>query len=650
MEEQGSGETELESSSSGAVSASDVPEVRRYISAAQIAQVSLALHEVEIEFEKTQTLGLRDSGAYLANLQKQRDDLTRQLQGLARTFRDQQSEARLLYAERQAIQKRLADLDDRIKSMDVILDMTFRVLTPEDSQKDAEATLLRERKAAIEAEAAAEQKKLDAIPENLSLFVADAERVNLLEQAAANIKGLRVTRQIRQENLRRIQSELDALAEPLSDVLKEAARFDRIEEAYRQMDTWIGDVKLALNPVDVRVVEASEPNTPIRPIWQLNMAFSSFVGLAAGAALALIGGIPKGRRRTLGKALPRMAPSDGELRAGPIAAAASRLPHDAMLSMISRALLGVIPHREALNSAEAPLSLRTATADPQAASAFREITDGLRSGDPARARRVLLVTSGTGLAGKSTVALLSAWSCAEAGEKVLLIDARLTEPHLHLPLECAPGPGLADALNHGSIMPVYTQKTCLPNVFLLPAGQTCAEGFVLQHQIRLEELIAAARGAFDRVIVDSGPVLNAVDTLVLASRIRNVVYVVQGGRRYSLVMRGAETLLRFGPRVAIVINNALRADYDPTDFFRYALRREGFGRVISDTGWWRHAEAAEEGEVLAAKISPAWKFEVLSEQPGLSPKDEGTGDAETSSQRVHRLPKGARKDGVDSMQ
>ncbi|MEX2584032.1 MAG: P-loop NTPase [Gemmatimonadota bacterium] len=119
--------------------------------------------------------------------------------------------------------------------------------------------------------------------------------------------------------------------------------------------------------------------------------------------------------------------------------------------------------------------------------------------------RVLLVGSGKGGVGTSTVAALLAVMAAADGEEVLLLDA--DDNHGSLPLMFGAEPGRTlSSLRSGHAAPAELLVTLGHGLSLLPLGGTADSGetFSAAERRGLLRRVASLYGRFDLVIVDAG--------------------------------------------------------------------------------------------------------------------------------------------------
>jgi capsular exopolysaccharide synthesis family protein len=190
------------------------------------------------------------------------------------------------------------------------------------------------------------------------------------------------------------------------------------------------------------------------------------------------------------------------------------------------ALLGSIPvvKRKAARvpATHDPLSTR--------AEAYRRVQTNLSFVDATTPARVLVVTSSVPGEGKSTTAINLASTFAESGSRVLLIDSDMRRPSIATALGLEDAAGLTTALVGRSDMADLVQRYGPGQLDVLPLGPMPPNPHQLIASDATRDLVAAARAAYDVVIIDAPPLLPVSDAAVLSTMADGVVVVV-GARR-----------------------------------------------------------------------------------------------------------------------
>jgi capsular exopolysaccharide synthesis family protein len=154
--------------------------------------------------------------------------------------------------------------------------------------------------------------------------------------------------------------------------------------------------------------------------------------------------------------------------------------------------------------------------------------------------RKLLVTSANPGEGKTTIAANLAVVIAQAGHKVLLLDADLRRPMQHVVFDLNPKPGLTELLlennlvddSDDTVVPVekFIQKTNTPNLHLMASGVIPHNPSELLGSFRMKAALDLLSSQYDFLIVDSPPILALADSLILSAQIDGVILVAQANR------------------------------------------------------------------------------------------------------------------------
>src|SRR5439155_1430183 len=139
----------------------------------------------------------------------------------------------------------------------------------------------------------------------------------------------------------------------------------------------------------------------------------------------------------------------------------------------------------------------------QAAEAYRALRLGLRQASPGRPLGALAVTSPAPAEGKTTTAANLACALAQAGARVVLVDADLRRPSLHKLFGLDNHEGLTTLLlgdaPRGPGLPL--QGTPVPGLEVLTSGPIPSNPAELLGSGRLQQTLAALQAGADVVIV-----------------------------------------------------------------------------------------------------------------------------------------------------
>ncbi|MGH8001084.1 MAG: polysaccharide biosynthesis tyrosine autokinase, partial [Brasilonema sp.] len=145
--------------------------------------------------------------------------------------------------------------------------------------------------------------------------------------------------------------------------------------------------------------------------------------------------------------------------------------------------------------------------------------------------RSIVVTSATSGDGKSTVAANLAKIAAQAGQKVLLVDANLHHPQVHHALGLVNTRGLSEILSQGiDFNDVVGQAPKEENLFVITAGDIPQNPTKLFSSQKMESFVELTHANYDLVVYDAPHILGLLDTSILANHVDGLLMVVGLGK------------------------------------------------------------------------------------------------------------------------
>jgi len=163
-------------------------------------------------------------------------------------------------------------------------------------------------------------------------------------------------------------------------------------------------------------------------------------------------------------------------------------------------------------------------------SSFAEAFHGLRANvlfsSPDAGPRSIVVTSASPREGKTIIAANLAVGLAQAGHRVILVDADLRQPRMHDLFGVDLEPGLSNLLNGVADAKAAVRATRIPNLSILTAGAHPPNPAELVGSHRFGELLSFLEKQSDIVVIDTPPVMAVADAAILAHRTSGVLFVV----------------------------------------------------------------------------------------------------------------------------
>ncbi|MBA3960637.1 MAG: polysaccharide biosynthesis tyrosine autokinase [Chthoniobacterales bacterium] len=244
------------------------------------------------------------------------------------------------------------------------------------------------------------------------------------------------------------------------------------------------------------------------------------------------------------------------------------------------------------------------------AESFRNLRASLSLLGPEIERRVFLFTSALPSEGKSFTSANYALALAQQGYRVLLVDGDLRRPSLHRIFlgsdehgrtikPDSSAPGIVDCLVGKADLSTAVRRVLARDVdvtgatrddavefttatggqfSILAGGRRAPNPAELLSGPSFGELIASAARLFDRVVIDSAPIIAVSDTLLMMPFVQTVSLVVRAAKTpRNAAHRALSLLITAGARPAGVILNRLPRRRGVGHYYYYASHGYGAG-------------------------------------------------------------------------
>lgn len=164
---------------------------------------------------------------------------------------------------------------------------------------------------------------------------------------------------------------------------------------------------------------------------------------------------------------------------------------------------------------------------------------------PEAERRVFLLTSALPSEGKTFCSANFAISLAQQGLRTLIIDADLRRPRVSSAFfNENRKPGLTELLVGKNPLQEVCHRAETENLYVIPAGEKSPNPAELLAGKQFPLVIEQALKHFDRVIIDTAPVIAVSDTLLLVPYVQTVILVVKWSATPKQVIQRAVGMLR----------------------------------------------------------------------------------------------------------
>ena len=231
-------------------------------------------------------------------------------------------------------------------------------------------------------------------------------------------------------------------------------------------------------------------------------------------------------------------------------------------SFIGANLLGIIPDLASLKDEE-KYNLLIENKQAPGTEAFLSVYSSIKIHSKLDFPKSILVTSTIPGEGKTLISCNVAASFARHSKRTLLVDCDLRRPMLHRHFKQQNNSGLLQWFENGG--PLEGDLATNPSLGIIKVGENlwllCSGGrskspTELLENPRFGQLLERLKREFDLVIVDSPPLGAVTDSLLIAERIDEVVYVCRFNRAYRKHIRLYMRALRSGKNevLGVVLN------------------------------------------------------------------------------------------------
>jgi polysaccharide biosynthesis transport protein len=351
--------------------------------------------------------------------------------------------------------------------------------------------------------------------------------------------------QEREKSIRTSLAEQRQLALSMNPKAAEYARLesdvDRLQKQADVLDSRIQEVSvnnLNVGALDVEVMDpAHADERPIKPNKKLTLAIALLAGALLGCGIVAAQEWNDKRLRT---------------------------PDD-VVGMLEMPMVGAVPRMQPVLSQSERGQIVQDDSMSEVAEAYRAIRTTLSFGVP-EGSKTFLVTSPTSGEGKSTCSSNLAISLAQGGHRTLLIDADMRKPVQHKIFQTDGAVGLADVMTGKARLRDVLRATGIDGLFVLPCGSIPGKPAEMLQSKRFAELMKTLSCVFDRVVIDSPPVIPVTDARILAASADVTILVLRMNRSSRKLGAAAMDALR---KVKANVLGAIANEVQLTDGYGY---------------------------------------------------------------------------------
>jgi capsular exopolysaccharide synthesis family protein len=302
--------------------------------------------------------------------------------------------------------------------------------------------------------------------------------------------------------------------------------------------------------------QATASIIPIRPRIQLNLAIGALLGLLFGIGLVFLVELMDASIKT----------------------------QEDIGFVPNLVFLGLMPHIPGTPATRGRRSPPNPDADlivhrnPKSAVAesCRAIRTNLLFASPDQTMKRIVVTSAGPTEGKTTTGVSIAVAMAQAGNRVVIVDTDMRRPRLHRIFGVPGTEGITSVLLGDVQLDDVIKSTEVPGLYVLPCGPAPPNPAELCQSEKFKTVLAGLSERFDRVVMDSPPVMVVTDAVLLSTIADGTLLVARTGRTSRTALRDATAQLQdVGANVVGCVLNDMDLERRGYGYYRY--RRYGYG-------------------------------------------------------------------------
>ena len=318
---------------------------------------------------------------------------------------------------------------------------------------------------------------------------------------------------------------------------------------------------------NIRIVDhATEPKLAIRPVLSQDVGLGLLLGLLFGFGLAWV-------RWQMDSSIK--TPDELEMNLGlPFLGLLPEIEEEGAKGRRSQRRKGserASDHAPELVVHYSPLS--------GIAEAARTVRTNLLFMNPDRPYKKLLVSSAAPSEGKTTVACCIAIASAQGGQRVCIIDCDLRRPRLHRVFGRAGDSGITSVLVGEATLDEVIKPTVVENLWSIPAGHLPPNPADLLQSERFRRLLDELAERFDRVVIDSPPLVAVTDSAIISRIADGTVFVVRAFKTSRhLSAQGLRALRDVDSPVVGAVLNAVNLNRHEYSYYYhyYYYKRDGY--------------------------------------------------------------------------
>lgn len=353
----------------------------------------------------------------------------------------------------------------------------------------------------------------------------------------------------KQEN--ELTKEMEAQEEKVMELNKQAAKYSLLTDSYSNINETYNAMVKRIEEIEVNMAvgtkednifvieKARVPVKPVKPQKRVAVALACLIGLVLGGGVCYF-----------------IEYLDTTVK-----------DKDEIEGILGAPVLGYIPALTGKNVSEqfrkgtVPIELYTVQNDRSPlAEAFRSVRTALSFAAVGKGMRRIQVTSSGPAEGKTLTSVNLAISLARAEKSVLLIDADMRKPRVHKIFGFNPSVGLSNLLAADDLKDAQRAihvVAGIPKLRVLCSGVIPPNPSELLGSAAMARLLEGLGRYFDAIVIDTPPVVNVTDAVVLSKLVDGTIMVVRAfSTQRNMLETAKEQLAQANAKViGFVLNN-----------------------------------------------------------------------------------------------
>lgn len=246
-------------------------------------------------------------------------------------------------------------------------------------------------------------------------------------------------------------------------------------------------------------------------------------------------------------------------------------------------MLGVVPSMSKKQSIADRGQVVQLDSKSLAAEAYRTIRTAVFFSVPDGQAKTLLVTSPSSGDGKTTLASNLAIAMAQAGQRVLILDADFRKPMQHNIFGIEKSPGISDYLAGLQSLNKTIQPSPVAGLDVLPCGSDVPNPSEMLNSRLFADIMEELSAKYDRIIVDSPPVMPVTDACILGAVCDVTLLVLRAEKSTRKTAQQArDGLLNVGAQVLGTVVNDVSRGKGRYGYYHYGYYGTGYGHGHKD--------------------------------------------------------------------